>query len=252
MMFGYFGKGYYAPPPAGGEAEAKAEAKTKAKAKSGSGSPCGPPSRQLCRVGKKLQPKICVDGAWTCPPSKFAPRGFSPTTPAAPAAPVAYSKLAALREAIRAKRARAEKTAESEEAAKLAAHRARQAKQAAYGRGASSKGKRSESEIAIGVSSGYYGYDHHFGNFGDEINQISAEVLQATQIVKSLTKDVNAGMAKPEELEAAIVALNKKVKLAKALAKEKGLSGLGEEKTSRKPIFAILAVCLIVWFLFLR
>jgi hypothetical protein len=223
-MFGFFGKGVVTPPPTATGTDTD-------------------PAKDAAKGPVVISPVRETPEEFL---PEFAPKGKAKGQPSE-----VQAKLQALRAALAAKRARIHVDAEAEQQAKLAALRAMQAKQAAYGRGATSKGRRSESEIAIGVSTGYYGYDHNFGRFGDQIDRISDEVLKATDLVKTLTKEVNQGLATPDELERAIADLNEKVARAKLLAAKKGLSGLGEEKPKRS-ILTFVIVAAVAWFFLFR
>jgi hypothetical protein len=211
LMFGYFGKGYMAPPPG------------------------APP------VGKS-QPedaKLPADEA-VLRAEEFRPPGLI------------QSRLAQLRAEIAAKRRGRE--------GKVQALHAMQAKQAAYGRGETSAGKRSESEVAIGVSSGYYkpaawaGYNHRFGDLTDEIADSASEVKKATELVKALTEDIKTGSATSSELKRALADLARKAKRAEYLAKQTGeLKGYGEEEKSPWSFITIIAgIGLLAFFLMPR
>ena len=214
-MFGYFGKGYLAPAP-GAPPEAAA-AKAAAEAEIG--------------VEEEL------------PPSAVISRRVA-KTPATGRSGVIGSRLQELRAEIAARR--------REKQAKIQALHARQAKQAAYGRGETSRGRRSESEIAIGVSSGYYsGYNQRFGDLTEEVSQAAIDVQKATDLVKALTEDVKTGSATRSELKRAMKSLTIKAKRATKLAEKSGeLAGFGEEKSPWPPL-AVLAGLGVLFYLFL-
>jgi ElaB/YqjD/DUF883 family membrane-anchored ribosome-binding protein len=211
-MFGYFGKGYMAPPPG------------------------APPT-------EKDAAKLPVSAAEIDEVTIIAASPPSEDT-------LIQSRLAQLRAEIAAKKMGKEM--------QIQALRARQAKQAAYGRGETSAGKRSESEIAIGVSSGYYsgynGYNQRFGDLTDEIADSANEVKKATQLVKALTEDIKAGSATSSELKKAMKDLTRKAKKAELLANQAGeLKGYGEEEKSPWSFITIIAgIGLLAFFLMPR
>lgn len=223
-MFGYFGKGYIAPAP--GAPPETAAAKAAADADQG----------VVQQIEAEDEDLPAVRGPF---PGK-APAGAPPT--------VIQSRLAQLRAEIEARR--------QAKQAKLAALHATQAKQAAYGRGETSSGKRSESEVAIGVSTGYYnGYGNYkrFGDLTKEIADSSEEVRKATELVKALTEDIKTGSATRSELQKAMRNLAIKAKKAKALAqKAEGLEGYGEEKKSFWSFAPLVAVGILIFFLMPR
>lgn len=220
-MFGYFGnflgnfgsKGAYTPPPGAPPPSETTETETEEDAFPG---------------GKPMpgRPKL---GPWE----------ITSKSRASSSDDVVKSRLSQLRAAIAARRA--------EKTAKLRALRARQAKQAAYGRGETSTGKRSESEIAIGVSSGYYS---GLGSLDAEIDAAGAEVVKATSLVKALTKDLKAGGATSTELQQAMASLAEKAKIAKELSeKVSSLKGYGEEAMSPWPIASVVVLGALAWWL---
>jgi len=205
-MFGYFGKsialpGGGPPPPEGTEAPEAPEAPSGPS----SGPPSGPPKAPAFRRPGVPRARVKDDED-----------------------DEVSSRLDILRRTIARRR-------KDKESAVEALH-ARQRRQAAYGRGETSSGRRSESEIAVGVSSGYYsGYDHRFGDAqaideaSTEVSAAGDEVMKAIAVVKAVTKDLKAGVATRAELQAAMNSLTKKIKIAKELSeKVSQLEGYGE------------------------
>lgn len=233
-MFGYFGKGTIAPapgitPPITGKVD------------------CGPIPLAPCPGGG---PRTCVPkqpgakkGTWTCE-GMDAVKAAAPTEPTLKTQPTTSTKptnvqsqLDLLRQMIAEKRA--------EKMSEIEALHEKQAKQAAYMTGAASAGPRSESEVAIGVSTGYYqGYNHQFGDV-TQMELVTQEVKKATDLVKALTEDVKTGSASRSELARAMANLNRKVKDAKKISQ---LQGFGETK-SHKPLLILAAVGLAIYLL---
>lgn len=154
------------------------------------------------------------------------------------------SRLQALQATVNAKKA--------EQDSKLKSLHLMQAKQAAYGRDTKQirpkkAGYATESEKIMGGRTGYGNYS--FGNLGQTIDQVSAEIRSATKLVERLTTDVKHGMATRSELQDAMTALATKIQEAKGLATKTGLQGFGGDKTSINPIWIVAGVGLLFFML---
>lgn len=221
-MFGYFGKGYVAPAPGAPPETAAGTAATEVNQ-----------NVQNEMEDEELPPSAVIT------PQMISSKAAVPTSQNSGI----ESRLAELRAEIAARKAAKD--------AELAALRAKQAKQAAYGRGETSTGTRSESEVAIGVSSGYY--SGYLGDLTSEITNSADEVRKATDLVKALTLDVKTGSATSGELQRAMKDLNRKAARAAKLAKKTGqLKGYGEEKKSHMPLATLVVIGILAYFLIPR
>ena len=235
-MFGYFGKGFIAPPPAVADLFAPTP-----------NVPLMPVSPNTPADAAALTAEQGVAQEVPDLP-EYQPDPSLPTSTAPSETDMMRSRLAKLRAEIEAKR--------TKQMAKVKAIRAKQAKQAAYGRDTrqarpKSAGYATESEKIMGGQTGYGG----LSGFGQAekaaINNAAAEVRQATSVVESLTKDVKMGMATKSELERAMNTLDQKIAAAQQVSKQYGLQGYGNTDSKLSPLL-LVGGAIILYFIFFK
>jgi len=170
-------------------------------------------------------------------PSPSPPSLPPPPTPQPRPAPIEQKpepseieiQLSQLRQSVEAKRLGKER--------EVQAVQEMQRKQADYGRDTKQikpreAGYSTEAEKIMGGGTGYYAKPTPLSGLGylsattAEVTAVSGEVTRLTNIVKQLTKDVEAGMVPRSELARAIAQLQEKSQEAKVLTSQ--LSGLGD------------------------